>query len=141
MVAQAFSCRNAFVEVAGTQLFATRWSVRFMTDDIDTSNTRGGGFMEHTGGLVGADISIDAIWTAELNPLDNPPFIRARAQSACKLFTDGLANVLFNFTLILITEVNVEAEVHDVFKYTIAAKSHGPFTYPAGVIIPSVSPP
>lgn len=126
-----YAGKRARVQVNGSNLCATKWSVTNKVDELDVTCFEGNGFAAYDAGVYDADITFDAFW--EYNVHAAPPLLVAGANAVIRLYIDygALAGTYFNFPTALLTNVTVDAEVRGMVKYSVTAKAHGTYTYPA----------
>jgi hypothetical protein len=118
-----------FVEIADRNnilrsFHATRWSVDWRVDAIDTSSFMNFGWATYDPGVVDYDISIDFIY----DPVDNPggrPILTPGTSVRAVLWTvEGLAVERFFFPRMIIGDVRLDDSIRDVLRFSITGKAN-----------------
>lgn len=139
----AFSARNARIHFDGVYLLGLKWTVNAKVDELDVSNFEGEGYVDYIGGLWEADISFDAIHHG--GAVAATTLFPGRICSGTFYLDAGTAKAVYNnavtetsvapgraftFPSLLVTSVNVDAEVRGFVRLSVTAKNKGKFTYP-----------
>lgn len=141
----AFSGKFARITVDGLNLIATRWSINFKADELDTSQFRTAGSGDWRGGVQDADISFDAFWDSLVDPHATPPNLRPGTTHQI-ILNPSIGDVpgsAYIFETAFCFTVMVDAEVRGLVKYSVTARNAAGrlggsrWTYTSGNTLPS----
>jgi hypothetical protein len=139
----AFSARNARIIFDSVNLLGLTWTINAKVDEVDVSNFEGEGYADYIGGLWEADISFDAIHYG--GSVASTTLFPGRITSGYFYLDAGTAKAVYNnavseasaasgryfyFSSLLVTSINVSAEIRSFVKLSVSAKNKGKFTYP-----------
>ncbi len=132
------------VNVSGTAMPVTRWTVNNRADAIDVTTMEHAGLYGGASGVEEYDISFDCIYDTTLNPFLavpnlNPGVSGGSTATAPVFLTVGLvldransATRSFSFPRVLLTDVQMDNEVRGVVRYSCQGKSTLGVTFVAG---------
>lgn len=127
-----FSAKNAMVRINGVTLAVKSWNVDAKADEIDTTNTEGGGFYEGITGIESAEVTLELDVDSLVNPYDNPPNLGPGQVTEVKLYWNGLLGPFWYFPKLLIFGAPNKANVKEAVGLSIRGKGNGIFGYPSG---------
>lgn len=120
----AYSGKNARVYVGDSlYLCAVKWTVDMRADELDVTCFNSAGQGRWKAGVHDQEITIEGLWESGFHA--NPPDIRTGMAVKIVLFVDFInANTqAYTFYDVLLLDVNVDAEVRGLVKYTIRGKA------------------
>lgn len=135
----AYSGKNARVLIGtNTYLCAVKWTVDMRADELDVTCFNSAGQGRWKAGVHDQEITIEGLWETGIH--DNPPGLVPGDYVTITLFVDFLNIVtqVYVFYDVLLLDVNVDAEVRGLVKYTIRGKARSTnSTLPVGNTLPT----
>ncbi len=135
----AYSGKNARVLIENTTyLCAVKWTLDMRADELDSTCFNSAGQGRWLAGVHDQEITIEGLW--ELGLHANPPNINPGDFVKIELFVDFVnsAAQVYTFYDVLLLDVNVDAEVRGLVKYTIRGKARSTSsTLPVGNTLPT----
>ena len=125
-----FSAKNAMVRIGGTPLAVKSWNVDAKADEIDTTNTEGGGFYSGLIGIQSAEVTMEFDVDSLASPYNNPPNLGPGETTEVKLYWDGLAGPFWYFPKLLIFGAPNKANVKEAVGMSIRGKGNGIYGFP-----------
>lgn len=162
-ITYGFSSRNSrvglgagsFTGAPTTYLYARKWTLGVMVDELDVSTFEEYGFTNCEDGLMSADVSFDGFWDSRLDgslgavvgstATNLPPvlypgavlthakfFVKGANQGTTNGLGVGLADnsVFYYFPELKLFGATVDAEVRNTLNVSFNAKSRGRFYFP-----------
>jgi hypothetical protein len=125
---------NARVRLATNVVcYATKWSVRPLVEEHDTSNFEGNQFANRIAGLKDIEYTVEGWWDSGANNFDAPLSIQVGVTlSNVFLYVSGTTGPAWSIPSSLITDTPHNADVHGLITFSFTAKGKGAYVYPTG---------
>ncbi len=117
----------ALINASLVSMQATRWTVEWRVDAIDTSCLRNHGWGIYTPGVTDFDISVDCIYDTTDNPFASSGVLGIGPATTFRTFlalNEALANEGFNFPRVLLMDVRIDDSIRDVIRYSLRGRAN-----------------
>ncbi len=119
---------------------ATRWTVEWRVDAIDTSCLRNHGWGIYTPGVTDFDVSVDCIFDTTDDPFTSGGSLSLGAGSTFRAklsLSEAHASLFFDFPRVLLMDVRVDDSIRDVIRYSLRGRAnHTVAADESGLVVP-----
>lgn len=128
-----YSGKNTKVEIAGTAFGVKSYKFKDHVDGEDVTDTESGGHRQYQEGLDMVEWSFDAEYDPSTDPMTNAPALtKGVYNGGIKLYLNRTdAGKFLNMPSVFIDDIDYDAPVDGIVKFTVSGKSNGAYTLPS----------